>query len=316
MKEGNAVLAVQTLRNWLMSTTLLSTTAVMASIGLLGFVAQQSRNHALPSQPSTPLESRPHKNKNLIVLELTTSLDGWKIICLLISFMCAFFCFTQSLRIFNHVSILIPIISKHSSPSSPPLRHVSFDSQESSSLTSTSASSACHTPNAVFSSDLTSSSPPLLGPNELLPASYGTLASTAQVPCTFPHAFQSHPLLAPDIRSVGLRHKRSTTNSDGSSTTAGGGMYGSERCDEERQPSNSIRIEESGRLKLTPDFVGALFNRGAMFHTIGIRFFYLIFPIGAWFFSDLTMLITTAVLVVIMHHADSAELGEQTFELD
>ncbi|KAJ3136376.1 hypothetical protein HK101_004012, partial [Irineochytrium annulatum] len=80
--------------------------------------------------------------------------------------------------------------------------------------------------------------------------------------------------------------------------------------------SNMREWDRSGPWRANPEFVAVMFNRGCLFHTIGIRFFYTAFPIGASFFGDLVMLFTTILLVVLMFFVDSASYGVMAFETD
>ncbi|KND01057.1 uncharacterized protein SPPG_04149 [Spizellomyces punctatus DAOM BR117] len=83
-QKKDGVLCVQTLRNWLMASSLLATVSVSLVVGLAAFMGQRSRMSAFPETD-----------------------DGvrvkWKIIILMSCFASSFFCFTQSMRYFIHV---------------------------------------------------------------------------------------------------------------------------------------------------------------------------------------------------------------------
>ncbi|KAJ3114687.1 hypothetical protein HDU96_001779 [Phlyctochytrium bullatum] len=301
VEQGGAILAVQTLRNWLMSTTLLASTAAVTSIGLLGFVAQQSKGGDDPEPPTTTgFAADPVVRKTkLIVVELAGCLDGWKIILLILSFLCAFFCFTQSLRLFNHVAILIAVLPKK--PKTPAAPAISLAPAPKSSQADLLAPSASPPqgdwPSAA--SDTSTNADAEVFQDSVSSRSSGSSATVV--------ASVTTPLL--QKRAVGAGGRSGTAGAsprgggggrNGRTTTTGAMEVGGERAARSRADAELLA-------KVTPEFVAELFNRGAMFHTLGIRFFYLIFPLAAWFFSDLTMLLTAVTLVVILQYVDTVE---------
>ena len=101
MREKKDILAVQTLRNSTMAATFLASTSVLLIIGVLTLSESdkmQSSWHALN------LFGAKHPELWLV-----------KIICLLLDLFVAFFSFSMSIRIFNHVGYMInvPLELKH-----------------------------------------------------------------------------------------------------------------------------------------------------------------------------------------------------------
>ncbi|HTY99007.1 MAG TPA: DUF599 domain-containing protein [Rhodocyclaceae bacterium] len=102
MGEGKDILAVQTLRNSTMAATFLASTAVLLIIGVLSLSGQADK-----------LESTWHA---LNVLGARHSeLYMAKLLLLLIDLFFAFFAFSMSIRIFNHVGFMInvPLAMNH-----------------------------------------------------------------------------------------------------------------------------------------------------------------------------------------------------------
>ncbi len=100
MYRKDAILAVQTLRNWVMAASALASTSIVIIIGLSAFLATVGTMVA----EGTATDSNPIKFNSL--------LDSWftvKIVCLIITLMTAFFMFAQTMRFFNHVCIVINI---------------------------------------------------------------------------------------------------------------------------------------------------------------------------------------------------------------
>jgi len=102
MKEGRDILAVQTLRNSTMAATFLASTAVLLIIGVLTLSGQGDK-----------LEGTWHA---LNVIGARHS-ELWlaKLLMLLLDLFIAFFSFSMSIRVFNHVGYMInvPLTLKH-----------------------------------------------------------------------------------------------------------------------------------------------------------------------------------------------------------
>lgn len=96
MREGKDILAVQTLRNSTMAATFLASTAVLLIIGVLTLSGQEIK-----------LESTWH-SLNVIGARHT---ELWlaKLLLLLLDLFVAFFSFTMSIRVFNHVGYMINV---------------------------------------------------------------------------------------------------------------------------------------------------------------------------------------------------------------
>jgi uncharacterized membrane protein len=95
MREGKDILAVQTLRNSTMAATFLASTSVLMIIGILTL------------SEGGKLESTWH----VLNIVGATPPQLWliKLICLLLDMFVAFFSFSMSIRIFNHVGYMINV---------------------------------------------------------------------------------------------------------------------------------------------------------------------------------------------------------------
>ncbi|KAJ3122824.1 hypothetical protein HK101_006533, partial [Irineochytrium annulatum] len=99
-------------------------TILGASVGIFSYVGQQNRT--APNCSGSESDDAECPVPVPFFTDLMQSAYGWKLIILVTSFMCSFFCFTQSLRLFNHTGILIAIQfnkppSTDSNPATTPL---------------------------------------------------------------------------------------------------------------------------------------------------------------------------------------------------
>ena len=96
MEEKNGILAVQTLRNSTMAATFMASTAILLSVGVLSLTGQGENMgrtwHAVNIFGSTE--------------QSTLAL---KLVVLLINLFIAFFSFSNSIRLFNHVGFMINV---------------------------------------------------------------------------------------------------------------------------------------------------------------------------------------------------------------
>jgi uncharacterized membrane protein len=91
------VLAVQTLRNSVMASSFMASTAILLMIGTLSLIGSAAEHpasvwHALNLRGST-----------------ASGTVAWKLLCLLIDFFVAFFCFSMCVRFYNHVGYMVSI---------------------------------------------------------------------------------------------------------------------------------------------------------------------------------------------------------------
>lgn len=93
---GKDVMAVQTLRNWIMGSSLMASTAALLIIGTLTLSGQAES--ITRSWHVLSMES-PHSAALWIV----------KVMCLLVTFIVAFFAFAMSVRLANHVVFMINV---------------------------------------------------------------------------------------------------------------------------------------------------------------------------------------------------------------
>jgi uncharacterized membrane protein len=91
-EKGKDILAVQTLRNSTMAATFLASTAILLIMGVLNLLQKADLGSLLSTLSQEPVEG---------------SLGQIKLLALLVDFFWAFFCFSQSVRMYNHVGYLI-----------------------------------------------------------------------------------------------------------------------------------------------------------------------------------------------------------------
>jgi uncharacterized membrane protein len=96
VEKKRDILAVQTLRNWVMASTFLASTAILISLGL---VASAFRTEITSSATQT-LNVFGHPSETLWII---------KLFVLSALFFYAFFNFTLSIRYYNHASLLINV---------------------------------------------------------------------------------------------------------------------------------------------------------------------------------------------------------------
>ena len=91
---GNEILAVQTLRNSVMTASFMASTAILLMVGVLSFAGAQDHSggiwHALNLSGAT--------DERMV---------AFKLVLLLADFFVAFFCFAMAVRFFNHVGYMI-----------------------------------------------------------------------------------------------------------------------------------------------------------------------------------------------------------------
>lgn len=96
MRERRDILAVQTLRNWIMASSFLASTAILIGLGLFGLVFKPEHVSELPFDIT------------LVFLKLKI-LFLVKVMLLILHFFFAFFSFTLAMRYFNHVNFMINV---------------------------------------------------------------------------------------------------------------------------------------------------------------------------------------------------------------
>ena len=96
MKERRDILAVQTLRNWIMASSFLASTAILIGLGLLSLLFKPEHVTELPFD-FTLMFSR---MRTLFLV---------KVMLLVVHFFFAFFSFTLAIRYFNHINFMINV---------------------------------------------------------------------------------------------------------------------------------------------------------------------------------------------------------------
>lgn len=108
------VLAVQTLRNSIMESTLMATTAVLLTAGLATYFTFASSLRQLPMGSKVVVGLSPGSVSPLPTLRTNGSLSSTiKSFSVLACFMLSFLCHTQSIRFINHVNFMINIPLDH-----------------------------------------------------------------------------------------------------------------------------------------------------------------------------------------------------------
>ena len=96
IEDKKDILAVQTIRNWIMAATFLASTAILISLGL---VASAFRDE-ITSNATHALNIFGHPSETLWIIKLLT---------LSVLFFYAFFNFTLCIRYYNHASLLVNV---------------------------------------------------------------------------------------------------------------------------------------------------------------------------------------------------------------
>jgi len=94
MEEGKDILAVQTLRNSTMAATFMASTAILLTVGVLTLTGQADKLGI--TWRSINLWGSTHQ-----------SILAVKLVILLVNLFAAFFCFSTSVRLYNHVGYMI-----------------------------------------------------------------------------------------------------------------------------------------------------------------------------------------------------------------
>jgi hypothetical protein len=88
MSTGDSLLAVQTIRNWSFSATMIAAASVSIVFGVLGLASNIFKiNVSNPTDPTS-----------FDLLGLTLSMQDWKLGLIFAVYLSSFFCFTQTIR--------------------------------------------------------------------------------------------------------------------------------------------------------------------------------------------------------------------------
>jgi uncharacterized membrane protein len=96
MADKRDILAVQTLRNWVMASSFLASSAILITLGLLSAAASPEK--IMEITPSLGTYASEHRGLWLL-----------KIMVLVINFFASFFNFTLAIRYYNHVNFMINV---------------------------------------------------------------------------------------------------------------------------------------------------------------------------------------------------------------
>ncbi|KAJ3103883.1 hypothetical protein HDU97_009802 [Phlyctochytrium planicorne] len=98
MKKKQDILAVQSLRNFIMASSLLATSSIFIIFGFVAFFGTIGSRRDT-TNPENPLSS------NFSFVE--DQLFGIKVVLIICIYFFAFFCFAQAIRFYNHVGLVI-----------------------------------------------------------------------------------------------------------------------------------------------------------------------------------------------------------------
>jgi uncharacterized membrane protein len=96
MKEKRDILAVQTMRNWIMAASFLASTAILIGLGLLSLLFKPEHVSELPFDFT-------------LIFSRMRTLFLVKVMLLVMHFFFAFFSFTLAIRYFNHTNLMINV---------------------------------------------------------------------------------------------------------------------------------------------------------------------------------------------------------------
>ncbi len=96
MEEKRDILAVQTLRNWVMASSFLASTAILIGLGIIGVTFSTDKS----AQLSQALNMMGSKSETVWLI---------KLLLLIVIFFFAFFNFALSIRYYNHASFAINV---------------------------------------------------------------------------------------------------------------------------------------------------------------------------------------------------------------
>ncbi|MCO5549942.1 hypothetical protein L7F22_003419 [Adiantum nelumboides] len=67
---------------------------------------------------------------------------------------------------------------------------------------------------------------------------------------------------------------------------------------------------------LTPEYVNRTITRGAHFWSVGLRAFYVSFPLFVWLFGPIPMFVCSVVMATLLHFLDTSKNFKETFHVD
>ncbi|KAI8611797.1 hypothetical protein BC830DRAFT_1139637 [Chytriomyces sp. MP71] len=271
MKGKKDILAVQSLRNLIMAASILASTCVAIIFGFIAFLA------TVVSHPDTVNGSiNPLGSQFGFVLD---ELFGAKVMGLLVIFCIAFFCFAQAMRFYNHVGMVINI--NLSEKELEEYLHLSPSDSDSDGRDSLETEPETHSIIQINDSGFAVSKPSDI-PNAP-PTSIPDFNSSI-------HQAPNRALHLPDIRSLtpSLSLKLKPTSPTPQSPSR-------------RRRERNLAVHSCSA---NIDFVARLLNRGSTYYTLGMRGYYLAFPVMAYLWGPWALLGTTLLLTGILRVVD------------
>lgn len=103
ISRGDRILAIQTLRNWVMTSSFLASTSILIAVGLLGFVVSADKLSGIINEIN-------------LLGNQGESLLATKFMLLVANFLLAFFNFALALRYYNYLALTITIVENTDDP--------------------------------------------------------------------------------------------------------------------------------------------------------------------------------------------------------
>ncbi|KAI9346259.1 hypothetical protein BDR26DRAFT_916677 [Obelidium mucronatum] len=282
MKGSNKdILAVQSLRNLIMASSILASTCVAIIFGFIAFLA------TVVSHPETvDTTGNPMGSQFGFVLD---KLFGPKVMMLLIVFCVAFFCFAQSMRFYNHVGMVINI-----NLSAQELEECLNLGQNDNALPTTEQE-------PEKERNLTVEHPIQIDTDanrNALDMDSVSIRETNTTNTTTNNNNHARAILSRNQSSESILSLRRNTATSGSRR-----RQGSVPRHQQQQDMRDRQLKVHA-LASRIEFVARMLNRGSMFYTLGMRGYYISFPVMAYLWGPWALLGTTVLLVGILRVVD------------
>ncbi|KAJ3080384.1 hypothetical protein HDU99_008526, partial [Rhizoclosmatium hyalinum] len=278
--QNKDILAVQSLRNLIMASSILASTCVAIIFGFIGklLIGCPSMLTYLGAAFLATVVSHPESvatNGNPLGSQFGFALDqlfGTKVMMLLIVFCVAFFCFAQSMRFYNHVGLVINI-------------NISIEELEDAFRLKESHLPDEEDDHGRFSEDHSTHV-------DISDSRKGRSPIKAR-----PHT--------DEITRERAESKRSFSNLDALNVRDASPLKRFSTVDKhsDTQHRRDRHLNAHSRAA-NVEFVARMLNRGSMFYTLGMRGYYISFPVMGYLWGPWALLLTTLLLVFILRIVD------------
>ncbi|ORY33605.1 hypothetical protein BCR33DRAFT_723177 [Rhizoclosmatium globosum] len=249
--QNKDILAVQSLRNLIMASSILASTCVAIIFGFIAFLATVVSHPESVATIGNPLGS-----------QFGFALDqlfGTKVMMLLIVFCVAFFCFAQSMRFYNHVGLVINI-------------NISIEELEDAFRLKESHLPDEEDDHGRFSEDHSTHV-------DISDSRKGRSPIKAR-----PHT--------DEITRERAESKRSFSNLDALNVRD---ATVDKHSDTQHRRDRHLNAHSRAA---NVEFVARMLNRGSMFYTLGMRGYYISFPVMGYLWGPWALLLTTLLLTL------------------